>query len=95
MKPKWMVGDSSEVGFQILNKELIESSREKRVEEEEGFVVEVETDTGQSVEVFVGLKTVLKWMESKPECDHIHERERGLGYLKMYEDIKDMTTNFD
>jgi len=70
---EWMVCDSSDTGFQILNDdELIESVREGSAEEEDDLNVEVEADTGPSPgKAFVGLEIALKWMKRQPECDHM------------------------
>lgn len=54
---EWMVGDSSDPGFQILsNDEFIESVGEESVEEEDEVNVEVKAYTGPSTsEIFTGL----------------------------------------
>lgn len=94
---EWMVCDSSDPGFQILNDdELIESVREESVEEEDDLNVEVEADTGPSAsEAFAGLETALKWMERQPECDHVQlltvKRMRDLAARKRMKTVRQLT----
>lgn len=94
---EWIVCDSSDLGFQILNDdELIESVTEENVEEEDDLNVEVEVDTGPSAsEAFAGLETALKWMECQPECDHIQlltvKRMRDLAARKRITTVKQLT----
>lgn len=94
---EWMLCDSSDPGFQILNDdELIESVREESVEEEDDLNVEVEADTGPSAsEAFAGLDTALKWMERQPECDHMQlltvKRMRDLAARKRVKTVKQLT----
>nr|CAH7725889.1 unnamed protein product [Callosobruchus chinensis] len=66
---EWMVCDTSDPGFQILNDdEIVVSVREDvEVEVEEELSADVEVDGGPSAsEAFAGLETALKWMERRP-----------------------------
>nr|CAH7768718.1 unnamed protein product [Callosobruchus chinensis] len=71
---EWMVCDTSDPGFQILNDdEIVVSVREDvEVEVEEELSADVEVDGRPSAsEAFAGLETALKWMERQPECDDL------------------------
>nr|CAH7746518.1 unnamed protein product [Callosobruchus chinensis] len=87
---EWMVCDTSDPGFQILNDdEIVVSVREDvEVEVEEELSADVEVDGGPSAsEAFAGLETALKWMERQPECDHLQlltvKRMRDLAALAV------------
>ena len=93
---EWMVCDSSDPVFQILNDdELIESVREEIVEEEDNLNVEVEAAGPSASEAFAGLETALKWMERQPECDHMQlltvKRMRDLAARKRMKTVKQLT----
>nr|CAH7716560.1 unnamed protein product [Callosobruchus chinensis] len=86
---EWMVCDTSEPGFQILNDdEIVESVRED-------VEVEVEEELLMLNEAFAGLETVLKWMERQPECDHLQlltvKRMRDLAARKRLKTAKQLT----
>nr|CAH7733521.1 unnamed protein product [Callosobruchus chinensis] len=87
---EWMVCDTSDPGFQILNAdEIVLSVREDvEVEVEEELSADVEVDGGSSAsEAFAGVETALKWMERQPECDHLQlltvKRMRDLAALAI------------
>nr|CAH7713126.1 unnamed protein product [Callosobruchus chinensis] len=95
---EWMVCDTSDPGFQILNDdEIVVSVREDvEVEVEEELSADVEVDGGPSAsEAFAGLETALKWMERQPECDHLQlltvKRMRDLAARKRLKTAKQLT----
>nr|CAH7722185.1 unnamed protein product [Callosobruchus chinensis] len=95
---EWMVCDTSDPGFQILNDdEIFVSVREDvEVEVEEELSADVEVDGGPSAsEAFAGLETALKWMERQPECDHLQlltvKRMRDLAARKRLKTAKQLT----
>ncbi|VEN36331.1 unnamed protein product, partial [Callosobruchus maculatus] len=95
---EWMVCDTSDPGFQILNDdEIVANVREDvEVEVEEELSADVEVDAGPSAsEAFAGLETALKWMEGQPECDHLQlltvKRMRDLAARKRLKTAKQLT----
>nr|CAH7752634.1 unnamed protein product [Callosobruchus chinensis] len=95
---EWMVCDTSDPGFQILNDdEIVVSVREDvEVEVEEELSADVEVDGGPSAsEAFAGLETALKWMERQPECDHLQllavKQMRDLASRKRLKTAKQLT----